>query len=128
MIRRPRVWVAVAVVFLVVNVAGAGFAVAMGEMLHAGIHAALVLVAYPIWRLARMRSARGVWREGEAEISAESPGLTDRLAHLEQSLDSVAIEVGRMGDGQRFMTRFFSENATSEAGVHERTPTSGSSR
>ncbi len=126
MIRRSRVWLGVAVLFLVVNLGGAGFAVAMGEPLHAGIHAALLLVAYPMWRLARRRSARGVRGQGEAEISAQSPEFANRLSRLEQAVDSVAIEVGRMGDGQRFMTRFFTENAPSKADADERTPTSDS--
>jgi hypothetical protein len=37
------------------------------------------------------------------------------LTHLEQSVDAVAIEVERIGEGQRFMTRFFTENGTPRA-------------
>ena len=121
MIRRSRVWLPVAVVFLVVNLVGAGFAAAMGEPLHAAIHAVLLLpAAYLVRRFAPGRHARGVWRRREAEIPAESPEFTDRLSRLEQAVDTAAIEVGRMGDGQRFMTRFFTENATSKADADDR--------
>ena len=47
------------------------------------------------------------------------PGLpgefTDRLTHLELSVDAVAIEVERVGEGQRFMTRLFTENGVPRA-------------
>jgi hypothetical protein len=37
------------------------------------------------------------------------------LTHLEQSVDAVAIEVERIGEGQRFMTRLFTENGAPRA-------------
>lgn len=41
---RSRVWWGVAVLFTLVNLAGAGMAIAGGELLHTGIHAALALI------------------------------------------------------------------------------------
>lgn len=52
---------------------------------------------------------------GGSVIPALPRELTDRLTHLEQSVDAVAIEVERIGEGQRFMTRFFTENGTPRA-------------
>ncbi len=101
MTRRSKVWLTVAVLFIVVNVAGGVFAAAQGELLHTGIHAGL---AYLMWRLALRRDASAPPRE-----------LTDRLAHLEQSIDAIAIEVERIGEGQRFLTRVLTENDTSRA-------------
>jgi hypothetical protein len=100
MTRRSKIWLVGAVLFSFVNLAGAVFAAAQGELIHAGVHVGLLLLgASLVWRLAPTRDARRLPRE-----------LTDRLTHLQQSVDAVAIEVERIGEGQRFITRFFTEN------------------
>lgn len=108
--RRSIVWLVGAVLFLVVNLGGAAFAAAQGELLHAGIHVGLLLPGAYL-----LRYALGIWRRGGSMISALPGDLSDRLTHLEQSIDAVAIEVERIGEGQRFMTRLFTENATPQA-------------
>lgn len=122
MTRRAQVWLVVVVLFLVVNLGGAVVAGMQGEVPHAGVHALLALLgAYVLWRLAsasrRAGHRAGHW-EG-AEIPAASSDLTDRLTHLEQAVDTVAIEVERVGEGQRFMTRLFTEHGTSPAGADD---------
>ncbi|HEX5830823.1 MAG TPA: hypothetical protein VFY16_07590 [Gemmatimonadaceae bacterium] len=58
MTRRSKVWLAVAVLFIVVNVIGAVMAALQGELLHTGMHVALVLLGeYFVWRLAARRVA-----------------------------------------------------------------------
>jgi len=58
MTRRSKVWLVVAVLFTVVNAAGGVMAVLRGELLHAGMHAGLVLLGeYFVWRLAPRRIA-----------------------------------------------------------------------
>lgn len=55
---------------------------------------------------------RRIWRRGSASVSL--PGeLTDRLGSLERSMDSVAVEVERIGEGQRFVTQLLAERAAS---------------
>ena len=44
-----------------------------------------------------------------------SAALEARLARMEQALDAVAVEVERMSDGQRFVTRLLADRATSAA-------------
>ena len=112
MTQRSKVWLVVAVLFVVGNVVGAASAAATGELLHAGGHAALVLVgAYFVRRL---------WPR-EAAATAALPGdFADSLTRLEQSLDAVAIEVERIGEGQRFMTRLFTEGAAAPSGIKAR--------
>ncbi len=39
------------------------------------------------------------------------PPSDDRLARLEQAVESIAIEVERIGEGQRFVTKVMSEKA-----------------
>ena len=55
--------------------------------------------------------ARAYSRRMDAE--SKNPRLptevTDRLERMEQALDSVAIEVERISEGQRFTTRLLSE-------------------
>ena len=53
---RTRVWWVVAVLFTLLNLAGAVWAFMMGEAIHCGIHAGLtVLGAYMAWRLTPRR-------------------------------------------------------------------------
>lgn len=114
MTRRSKVWLVVAVLFTILNLAGAVIAVAAREPLHAGAHLGLMLLgAFFVWRLAPGRYARRLWPVGRS--SAIPRQLTDRLTNLEQSVDAVAIEVERIGEGQRFMTRLFTERGTPQA-------------
>ncbi|HEU6451156.1 MAG TPA: hypothetical protein VFT57_07020 [Gemmatimonadaceae bacterium] len=133
MIWRSRIWTAVAAIFTVVNVAGAVMAAMQGEAIHTGVHVLLSLIgAYFVWRLAPRRS------EGNAEPALEhrpsaapppaSPELANRLTHLEYAVDAVAIEVERIGEGQRFITRSFvdKDHAPAPAGSSaEPTQTAG---
>jgi hypothetical protein len=59
--------------------------------------------------------ARRIWRRGAATVTALPSELMDRLSRLDQAVDSIAIEVERIGEGQRFMTRVFSEDGTQRA-------------
>jgi len=116
MTRRSKIWLAVAVLFTVINLAGAVFAAVRAEVLHASTHVVLTLLgAYAVWRLAPRHSARRLWRRGEAGSPAIAGELSDRLTHLEHAVDAVAIEVERIGEGQRFITRSCIENASPRA-------------
>ena len=103
MIGRTMLWRVVAALFTVVNLAGAGYAVARSEALHAGVHVVLSLLgAYVLWRLAPIAG----WRDVPAELPVD-----DRLDHLQRSVDAVAIEVERIGEAQRFSTKLQGERA-----------------
>jgi hypothetical protein len=39
------------------------------------------------------------------------PEVMQRLEHMEQAIDSIAVEVERISEGQRFTTRLLSERA-----------------
>lgn len=49
--------------------------------------------------------ARRIWRRGAAAVSAIPKEIYDRFNRIDQAIDSVAIEVERIGEGQRFLTR-----------------------
>lgn len=110
MTRRRMVWLVVAVVFTAVNFVAGVVAAAEGEPLHAALHAGLLLLgAYSVWRLSPARYGSRIGHHDEVSIAADSREFTDRLTRLEQSIDSVAIEVERVGEGQRFMTGLFAD-------------------
>ena len=55
--------------------------------------------------------ARRIWKRGASTVASVFPAeLAARLDRLDQSMDSIAIEVERIGEGQRFVTRVMSEN------------------
>ena len=107
--RRIPVGVVLAVLFTLLNVGGGVYAGMMGEVRHAGLHVVLAVAgACVAWALMMRR------RAGAPRLAAAghvSPELSNRLTNLEQSLDAIAVEVERVGEGQRFMTRLFSERS-----------------
>jgi len=58
--------------------------------------------------------SRRVWRRG-AQVTQIPRELNDRLTRLEHSVDSVAIELERVGEGQRFVTNLFAQNGMPKA-------------
>ncbi len=104
---RSKFWLAVAVLFTLVNAAGAPFAAAEHELLHTAAHVALAILGV-YW-------VRRLWRATGSPTVVDTTNLGEHLTHLEQSVDAVAIEVERIGEGQRFMTRMFTEARPSEA-------------
>jgi hypothetical protein len=66
--------------------------------------------------------ARAYARRMEREPREPSmpPELQSRLERMEQALDSIAIEVERISEGQRFTTKLLAERSKPEANVPER--------
>jgi len=49
------------------------------------------------------------------------PELSSRLEHMEQAIDSIAVEVERITEGQRFTTKLLAErNSSAASGAPER--------
>ena len=67
-----------------------------------------IFVLFPL----AMAMARNMWRRGSRHepppVSQES---VQRMERLEQAVDAIAIEVERVSEGQRFMTRLLTEGA-----------------
>lgn len=108
MIRRSKMWLAAAGVFIAVNLAGGIAAALQGEVRHAGVHGVLFIVGVYFARW--LAAGRG--RGGESASPELSREVGDSLAHLEQSVNAVALEVERIGEAQRFITRFVAEERT----------------
>ena len=122
MTRRSKFWLGAAAVFAAGNLGFAVFVVFAGEFLHAAGHVALAIpAAYAVWRMG-IRNARANRLTAE-EAAAVSVELDGHLTNLEQSIDAVALEVERIGEGQRFMTRLFNEHSGQpDAGVRDAVP------
>lgn len=71
----------------------------------------IVIVLLPL----SIALARRIWRRGVATITKLPAELTERLTRLEQGMDAVAVEVERIGEGQRYMARLFSEDGAARA-------------
>ena len=111
--RRFTAGLVLAVLFTLANVGGGVYAGVMGEVRHAGLHVVLAAAGlYLTWIVAARRRVGGAPQLAAA--GAGSPELSSRLTHLEQSLDAVAVEVERVGEAQRFMTRLFTERREKE--------------
>lgn len=54
--------------------------------------------------------ARRFWRRASV-ISAVPQELTDRVGNIERNLETVALEIERIGEGQRFVTQLMAERA-----------------
>ena len=52
---------------------------------------------------------RRIWKRAGAAVSAVPQSLLDRFARLENNVDAMAIEMERVSEGQRFMTKLFAE-------------------
>jgi len=65
--------------------------------------------------------ARRVWRRSAQAVTKLPQEIYDRFARVDQSLDAIAIEVERVGEGQRFLTKMYSDQQRAlSAGPAER--------
>ena len=53
--------------------------------------------------------ARRIWKRTGTTVAAFPKEIGDRLGRVESAVDSTALEVERIGEGQRFLTRLFTE-------------------
>jgi cytochrome c biogenesis protein ResB len=53
--------------------------------------------------------ARRIWRRSAAVVTALPKDIVDRFTQIDQAVESIAVEVERIGEGQRFITRVLSE-------------------
>jgi hypothetical protein len=97
---RSRLWRAVGAAFIAINLAGGLYAAATGELMHASVHAVLLVLGIAIYSAVRARSR---------EATALPDETTDRLKGLEQSVDKLAIGVERIGEAQRYQVKILDE-------------------
>jgi hypothetical protein len=65
-----------------------------------------IFVLFPI----AISIARNIWRRGSLPVSrAPDRESAQRLERMEQAMDAIAIEIERVSEGQRFVTRLLGE-------------------
>jgi hypothetical protein len=106
---KHRAWIAVAWLACLANVVGVWFAANPGETWHATGHALLAVLFGLAAQHLRLRSkpATGAdvvtWQELEARLpKSESPQVA-------QALEAIGVEVERIGEGQRYLTKILTE-------------------
>jgi hypothetical protein len=95
-----KLWRVAAALYVFINVAGAGYAIAMGERPHALTHVALLVVGFIGWQFAP-------WKRRQTAAPDQLPDA--RLDYLQHSVDAVALEVERIGEAQRFADKLRTE-------------------
>ncbi|HVE79650.1 MAG TPA: hypothetical protein VNA89_12335 [Gemmatimonadaceae bacterium] len=73
----------------------------------------MVVVLFPL----SIALARRLWRRGTAAVTALPAELMRQLAQLEQAVAAIAIEVERIGEGQRFMSKLMAEGGPTALGA-----------
>ncbi len=59
--------------------------------------------------------ARRIWRRSAAVVTSLPREISERLSRMEQTVEATAVEVERIGEGQRFLTRLFTEGEGARA-------------
>jgi hypothetical protein len=71
----------------------------------------MVIVLLPL----SIALARRVWRRSAAVVTSFPREIADRISRMEQAVEATAVEVERIGEGQRFLTRLFTEGEGARA-------------
>jgi hypothetical protein len=59
--------------------------------------------------------ARRIWRKSAAVVTSFPKEIGERLSRMEHAVEATAEEVERIGEGQRFLTRLFTEGEGTRA-------------
>jgi hypothetical protein len=112
---KHRAWIPIAWILSVVNVIAVWFAAKPGEPWHASIHALLGLLfglgaqRLSVRQRAMMTAAGDEFPTDVAALRAELAALredqSEILQRVAHSVDAVAIEVERVGESQRYLTK-----------------------
>jgi len=71
----------------------------------------MAIVLFPL----SVALARRIWRRSMTAVTTFPRELVDRLSRMEQGIEATSIEVERIGEGQRFLTRLFTEGEQAHA-------------
>jgi hypothetical protein len=70
-----------------------------------------VFVLFPL----AIAYARRLWRRGAVAVAELPKVLAERLTRLDQAVDTIAIEVERISEGQRFLTKVMTDGNAGRA-------------
>ncbi|MFN2566520.1 MAG: hypothetical protein ABR499_16100 [Gemmatimonadaceae bacterium] len=84
---------------------------ARAEMMGMVFGLLVVFVLFPI----TIAYARRLWRRSAAAVSELPKVIAERLTRLDQAVDAIAIEVERISEGQRFLTKVMTDSSAGRA-------------
>ena len=61
--------------------------------------------------------ARKLWKRDSVASSPTSHESDQRLERMEHAIDAIAVEVERLSEGQRFVTKLLSDRAPERLGI-----------
>jgi hypothetical protein len=64
--------------------------------------------------------ARRIWKKGVQTVAEIPQDIYERFNRIDQAIDSVAVEVERIGENQRYVTKVVNEQRGLGAGPAER--------
>jgi len=78
------------------------------------VNAVPILIVFTIFVLCpvALAFARSLWKRGSQPRAVADSDTTARLERMEQAMDAIAIEIERVSEGQRFVTRLMAEGKT----------------
>ncbi len=78
------------------------------------MNAVPILIVFTIFVLCPMALAiaRSIWKRGSVARPLPDRETTARLERMEQAMDAIAIEIERVSEGQRFVTRLLADGKT----------------
>jgi len=108
---KHRAWIAVAWLLSLANLIAVWFAAQPGEPWHATAHALLALLfGLGAQRLGlRTKTSADVSVVTRQELDGRLASLESHRSQVSQSLEAIAVEVERIGEGQRFLTKLLTE-------------------
>lgn len=118
---KHRAWIPVAWLLSILNLVSVWFAARPAEAWHATAHA-LGAVLFGL-------GAQYLTVRRRALMRAEPVLEDDRTKHIEQAIDAIAIELERVGEGQRYVTKLLAERGLElDRSSQSRQPSSVASR
>lgn len=92
-----------------------------GQLLSSGqITAVSIVFTLAVLMPLSMAWARAFLRRSKAQSEAPSRQLTDRLDRMEEGIEAIAIEMERVSEGQRFVTKVLGAGAAQPVAVDQR--------
>lgn len=61
--------------------------------------------------------ARKLWMRDSASAATASPETDHRLERIEQAIDAMAVEVERIAEGQRFVTKLLADRGQERVAI-----------
>lgn len=99
---KHRAWIPIAWLLSLANVGATWFAAVPAEPAHATAHALLAV-------LFGVGAQRLMFRRRPSSAGEDVAVGDERMTRLENAVDAIAVEMERIGEGQRFVTKLLAE-------------------